>query len=145
MGRKPAIVEVLTITTPPSVNALFANSKTGRIKSSDYAKWRRLASQELMIQRPKSIPGFVSISLYHATKRTSTGKIRKADCSNFIKAVEDVLVEMRVIEDDSFVRAIFSCWAEGMEAGMTRIVIEPMAEPIHFTTSNLADFTRSPI
>ena len=86
--------------TPPSVNELFRNSmdgdrRGGRIKTEKYAQWEGRAMAELMLQKPKRNDGKVTLAFFF-------GEISPlADCTNYVKAPEDVLVKMGVIDGDN--------------------------------------------
>lgn len=91
--------------TPLSVNEIFRNAgygsdnkRAGRIKTQNYEIWVRLAMQELMIQKPKryQFPTRVRLDFF-------LGAIsRLADCSNYIKGMEDLLVHYGIIAGDHY-------------------------------------------
>lgn len=80
---------------PPSTNTLFGNSGKGRRITKKYASWIKEAGQELNAQRVKPIQGrvYVKISLVAPDKR-------RRDADNTLKAILDLLVKHRIIEDD---------------------------------------------
>lgn len=93
---------------PPSTNNLYFNRRTGgRAITARYSTWREAAGWEIQATRPGKIPGQVvlSIALQKPAKR-------KADCSNYIKAIEDLLVTHGVIDDDSNVEAVAVRWSK---------------------------------
>lgn len=92
---------------PPSVNNLFANGKKGRFRTDKYETWRTLAGQEIMAQGRKRLKGAVSMSVLAVRPDK-----RKRDLSNLLKAIEDLLVDMGVIEDDSLIERISIQWAD---------------------------------
>jgi crossover junction endodeoxyribonuclease RusA len=96
-----------TLPYPPSVNGLFFNATKGRVKTDAYKAWRRAAGNEIMAQGRQRIRGPVSLSV--ALVRPDK---RRRDLSNTLKAVEDLLVEMQVIDDDSLVQRISIQWVE---------------------------------
>lgn len=98
---------VITLPFPPSVNGLFANKKRGRVRSERYREWANAAGWELKAQRPKRVKGPVRLSLFVQEKRD-----RKRDISNLVKAVEDLLVEHRIIDgdDQATVREVRASW-----------------------------------
>lgn len=86
----------VAITTPPSVNSLYANKKGGgRRKSETYKCWIRTAGQEIMAQRRKITPirGPYSIVI-------KVAKGTKGDIDNRAKATLDLLVSMGITDDD---------------------------------------------
>ena len=92
---------------PPSVNNLFINSPNGkgRFPSPQYKAWRKEAGEMIQAQGRKHMRGLVNLSIGIVKPNR-----RKRDISNLIKAVEDILVEMAVIEDDSFVQKLAIQW-----------------------------------
>ena len=90
---------------PPSVNNLFANGKSGRYRTDAYARWAEQAGFSIMEQGRQKLRGPVSLSI--ALVKPDR---RRRDLSNTIKAVEDLLVSMAVIEDDSLVQRISIQW-----------------------------------
>ena len=94
---------------PPSVNALFANAKGGRIKTPAYKKWIEEARWHVMIawrqagkpEWPAETPMSIRIELGIEG--------RKRDAGNCNKAIEDLLVANLPMPDD--------CWND-------RILIE---------------------
>lgn len=90
---------------PPTTNHLFVNGAKGRFKSKAYSDWRELAGYSIMEQGRQRMRGFVSLSI--ALVKPDK---RKRDLSNSIKAIEDLLVAMAVIEDDSLVQRISIQW-----------------------------------
>jgi len=112
----------LSFPTPPSVNTLFRNAGAGdrvkhRIKSAAYTKWEKAAMAEIMIQRPPKFEGPVTLTLWRGELR------RNADVSNYIKAVEDVLVKMNIIEGDTreTVRRVSSGYNPDLEGSVVII------------------------
>ncbi|MTH96559.1 RusA family crossover junction endodeoxyribonuclease [Roseibium sp. RKSG952] len=86
----------LSLPFPPSVNAMYRNvSGKGRVKSADYKKWEKQAGFLILEAKPRPHTGPVRISY------TFGAKSGRWDMSNFIKAIEDLLVTHGLIEDDS--------------------------------------------
>lgn len=80
---------------PPSVNALFANSKKGRRKTLAYRNWCRFANIELCAQPAWHVPGRVAVTIRVGGSR--------ADADNLLKAALDALVSAGRIMDDRLV------------------------------------------
>jgi Holliday junction resolvase RusA-like endonuclease len=102
----------VTIDLPmcPSTNHLFFNNKRGgRVKTPEYQDWIDAAGWHLAIQKPPGIPGKVKLLIEVAEPETR----RRQDCTNRIKAVEDLLVLHSLIEGDDqrFVREVAVKWA----------------------------------
>ncbi len=102
-----------TLPFPPTNNNLYANSsggkRYGRHMTKAHIEWRRDAGLSILEQGRKSIKGqvVVYIALVAPDKR-------RRDVSNTIKAVEDLLVEMRVIEgdDNRYVQKVSAQWVD---------------------------------
>src|SRR6266581_4080725 len=86
----------ITLPFPISVNAMFADGKTKRIKSQRYADWVQEAGWELKRQRPIPVRGQVRIR-YELQEGHDN---KRRDCFNFEKGVTDLLVEHGIIEAD---------------------------------------------
>jgi Holliday junction resolvase RusA-like endonuclease len=101
-------------TTPPSVNALFYNRKSGgRGKTLVYRNWQRDALTELSLHPHWHVPGRVAV-------RIQVGAAR-GDIDNRVKATLDLLVRAGRIMDD---RLVFSVKAKRAAIDGTVIEIE---------------------
>lgn len=101
---------------PPTVNGLYSG-KARRFKSKAYLRWILEAKADLAEQKYykgfewKSHKGKVQlVILLKAPDK------RRRDCSNYVKAVEDFLVQEGVImgDDSRFVDSVFVCWKPNM-------------------------------
>lgn len=92
---------------PPSTNNLFENASKGRRRSPRYNAWRETAGKLLMMQGRKHVRGCVALAVDLVKPDR-----RKRDLSNTLKAIEDLLVDMQVIEDDSLIQALSVQWVE---------------------------------
>ncbi len=99
---------IITLPMPPSTNGLFAG-KGRRYKSGEYINWIREAGFELLLQRPRQVPGRVSLAIEVGEPKTA----RATDLGNREKAVTDLLVSHGVIQGDDqrYVREITMRWA----------------------------------
>ena len=86
----------ITLPFPISVNAMFADGKTRRVKPQRYADWVQEAGWELKRQRVVPVRGQVSIR--YDLQEIEDKYLR--DCFNFEKGVTDLLVEHGIIEAD---------------------------------------------
>ena len=109
---------------PPSVNNLFVNAGKRRVTSEPYQRWQGAAQGAILEQGRKRIHGPVSLSV--ALVRPDK---RRRDLSNTLKAVEDVLVSMAVIDDDSLIQRISVQWVASGEPCVVIIqeAVEAMA------------------
>ena len=111
---------------PPPLSSLTANkAKVGRVSSERARGWRNAMGWELKTQRPKPIRGQVDV-------RVSMGPPRKgADIDNRLKALLDLLVEHKLIEDDSWpiVRSVSAEWSEGVKGCV--VAVFPVAGAVN--------------
>jgi len=104
---KPAAdVVTVQLTMPPSVNACWANvPKKGRVRSTAYRRWSKLAMQELQQQQAGRVAGKFCIVI--TAKRTK----RKRDIDNLVKPILDLLAGV-VTEDDAECERVSAGWAD---------------------------------
>lgn len=128
-SEAPAIiydVQEIYLPFPPSVNEMYANVVgKGRVKAKRYRAWEKEAGYDLNRQSIKRHSGRVELEIYLQEPDT----LRKKDCSNFAKAVEDFLVTNRLIEGDdhTVVRSCKQIWSA--ETRGCRVSIRPA--PVH--------------
>lgn len=95
---------------PPSVNAMFSNVPgVGRVSTKTYKTWKRGADWELAAQRPKKIIGAYELRI--KIQREWRAK-RGRDIDNFIKAISDCLVRVKVVEDDYLAERVSAEWSD---------------------------------
>lgn len=95
----------LSLPFPPTTNNLFVNVPgKGRVKSPTYRKWLSAASSECW-----GVKGV--LGRYHLTLTAERPDRRARDLSNLIKAVEDLLTHVGLIEDDYLAETILLSWA----------------------------------
>ena len=105
----------ISLPFPPPLNNLFANvAGKGRVKSDRYRQWANAAGWEIQSVRPKAIPGPVAITILLGKPDR-----RRRDLDGMAKAVCDLLVDHRVIEDDSLVQRLTLAWAPVQGAHVT--------------------------
>jgi Holliday junction resolvase RusA-like endonuclease len=102
-------VIVIQLPFPPSVNSLFAG-KARRYTSARYRAWKSEAAWEVVRQKARPMAGIVSIEVI----LTAPDK-RSRDASNYIKAIEDLLVSQGIIADDNSqnVKGVSARWSDG--------------------------------
>lgn len=112
-GSDPAAAVTFWLPFPPSTNNLFAHGvvkgRHRRFPTKQYKAWRHAA---VIIIRSQRLPQFrepVVIKLA-LTPRDS----RRRDASNYIKPVEDALVEAGLLVDDNqqYVKAVTPYWCD---------------------------------
>ncbi len=105
---------------PPSVNTMYRNvPNVGRVKTQAFRDWSKSAGLILNAQIKGRMSGRVDIRI----KLEDTHPT--ADCSNYIKATEDLLVQAGVISDDrsKYVRSVKAEWApiKGVKIEIERV------------------------
>lgn len=105
---------------PPSVNGLYANSKTGRRKTDKYRLWIKDAGWMIRSQPDRHNRHTGPVTLKIMARKPDN---RRRDISNIAKAVEDLLVRHQILMDDSQVQNISAEWSRDVEHGAT-VVIE---------------------
>ncbi len=110
----------LEIPAPPSVNRIWRKGLAQNIyKNALYQDWLGHAGWVLRSQNPGSIAGRVVILI-------SIEHIKTADIDNRIKALFDLLVLEKVIENDNLVVGFAAAWAPAANK-MARLLIMPAA------------------
>jgi Holliday junction resolvase RusA-like endonuclease len=114
---------VLTLPFPVSVNAMFADGLSRRVKSQKYCDWIIEAGYALNRQHPAQIFGQVELK-YEVEEKPD--KIRR-DVENYAKGVSDLLVKHKIIlaDDNTVVRKLTMEWAPDVKG--VRITIRPVA------------------
>ncbi len=97
----------LQLPFPPTTNNLYANSSggRGRFPTKSYKAWRERAAVAIRRQAPVPIKGAVTLNI-----QLGRPDRRTRDLSNYIKALEDALVQHGLIEDDSKVQYLTVSW-----------------------------------
>lgn len=112
---------MLTLTLPslpPPLSACFKNvRRNGRAATERYTAWAIEALRALQDQRAVGVAG--PISVVYQFRRPDR---RRRDLGNLEKAVSDLLVKARLIEDDSLIVDLRMMW--GGDAPVT-ITISP--------------------
>jgi Holliday junction resolvase RusA-like endonuclease len=110
---------MITLTLPlaPSVNALWRISGSRMYRTKQYKDWAEEAGWMIRQQTKESIEGPYALHI----RALKTKKRR--DLDNILKATSDLLVEMRVVEDDSLCLALAAEWST--------IGTEPMIVTLH--------------
>jgi len=101
----------------PSVNALWRISGKRMYRTKQYKDWLEEAGWMIKQQNRSTIDG--EYALHIRALRTN----KRRDLDNIIKATSDLLVEMRVVEDDSQCVALAAEWAKTNNAPMTVTII----------------------
>jgi crossover junction endodeoxyribonuclease RusA len=80
----------------------------GRVRTAAYRQWIDTAGWEAKAQGARPVPGPVEVRCVFGRPDK-----RRRDLDNLLKASLDLLVRLRLIEDDSKVVRIVAEWAEG--------------------------------
>ena len=112
----------LHLPMPPSANRLWRRSGTRMHKSSQYTDWLHVAGKMVMVQKPGGITGpyKLSIQLVRPDRR-------RRDLDNRIKAINDLLQSVGVIEDDSdceFISARWVTYGEPCTVSVEKVGVE---------------------
>ena len=116
---------MITLSLPlaPSVNRLWRIAGKRMYKSPEYKAWLDAAGWMVKQQTRQTIDGEYAIHI--RAERVN----KRADLDNLLKATSDLLVNMKVVEDDSQCVALAAEWAKQATAPMI-VTIIPM-EPNH--------------
>lgn len=111
-----------SVPVPPSVNNLYPTAGARRVKSSAYRGWLRaafwLAIKDLGGGEHQGIIGSVSVTLM-------VGIDRRSDIDGRVKAILDLLVSLRIIEDDRWVDRLLVTRGGGKD--MMEVTVEALA------------------
>lgn len=120
-ASSPVPPVILTLPMPPSANDLFRNvPRKGRVKTQVYTDWLGHAGWVLRQQRPGSVPGRVVVVV--SIERAS----QAADIDNRVKALFDLLVLHKVMDDDRNVIGFAASWAPAANK-LARVMVLPAA------------------
>lgn len=108
---------------PPSTNNLFPGRQR-RYPSPEYKAWKQAAGWDLANHRIKPIRGCRVELLFQLFPPKET---RYRDCSNYVKAPEDLLISHGILagDDQRYVKRVTSEWSEGEFVGVL-ITITPL-------------------
>jgi Holliday junction resolvase RusA-like endonuclease len=117
------------IPIPTSVNAMFANSEKGRVKTEAYREWRKKAESVILSQDVPRFEGTFEIRIAASDR----GLTRRRDIDNIAKSSIDVLVHCGVIikDDHLHLRSVKMRWTSDIPHGMAMLTVEQITkEPI---------------
>ena len=124
-NRAVAATVILSEHMPPSVNGLYANiAGRGRIKSAGYKTFLNAFGWDVKRQKPEPVHGHytMSVTLSWLKRRPN------ADLSNRIKGLEDALVDLGVIDDDSLCDSLTMTWGDLPPTMAVRVEIEGVTD-----------------
>jgi len=101
---------------PPSANKLWRYGQERVFKSPEYQSWLEEAGYKLNGQHPRPVPG-----PYKLTILAQRPPRRHRDLGNLEKALSDILVRHKVVDDDAWCDAIFARWVTTGEGVALRI------------------------
>ena len=102
----------------PSVNALWRISGKRLYRTKQYKDWLEEAGWMVRQQTRKTVDG--EYALHIRAVRSN----KRRDLDNILKATSDLLVELRIVEDDSQCIALAAEWATESSAPMIVTIIE---------------------
>jgi crossover junction endodeoxyribonuclease RusA len=110
------IEQTFLLPFPPSVNNLFSHNKTTgkRFISDNYKKWRTEAGWALKSQNPQKTSGQVRVRIIAVRPDK-----RRRDIDNITKAINDLLVQFEVIEDDCLIECQTVAWSSSDLSGVS--------------------------
>ena len=101
----------------PSVNALWRISGKRLYRTKQYKDWLEEAGWMVRQQTRKTVDG--EYALHIRAVRSN----KRRDLDNLLKATSDLLVELRIVEDDSQCVALAAEWADESSAPMIVTII----------------------
>ena len=104
----------LTLPLPPSTNALFKNTRDGRARTIAYRDWKKQAGLTAMAQRVPPVAGRYRLAI-------QVPLTMRGDVSNRIKAIEDLLVNLKLTPDDRFCDAVMAARSDDIPPGFCRV------------------------
>lgn len=120
----------MSVPVPPSVNVLYRNVPgRGRVKTKAYGDWFAAAYRDLRQQCWDRVPGKVVVSM----KVCRLGPL--ADLDNRIKATLDLLVKVKLMDDDRHVVGITACWGDDRDGQVTVAVMRAANMDLRFQLS----------
>jgi Holliday junction resolvase RusA-like endonuclease len=106
----------LTLPLPTSANDLWTPTRKGLRKSDAYRAWLKEAGWLAMAQRQRKVSGPYKISI--SAVRPDN---RRRDLGNLLKATEDLLVGIGLIDDDSKSEMIVMRWVTAGDGITVRV------------------------
>lgn len=122
---------VLNLPEPPSTNRLYGVSKSGhRYRKKAYAQWAKQSGWEIVEQKKQHerISGWFIVSIEVSDKS-------KKDAGNHEKAVGDLLVDLRITNDDRHCRSTQTIKTSAIERGRCIVTIYGSADSTYNSRS----------
>jgi Holliday junction resolvase RusA-like endonuclease len=108
----------LVLPIPPSTNNLYLNARRGRVIAPDYRQWKATAGKALTAAKVAPVHGNVDVSI-------QVPRNNRRDVDNYAKAVLDLLVSHRVIDDDRHIQALHIAKLDLEDKGTCNVVVRP--------------------
>lgn len=109
----------LELPFPPSVNRLWRMGNGRMYRSPKYEAWRRQAIKDIDDQSG----GMAIVGKYKITLLAVKPDKRRRDLGNLEKAVSDILVTCKLVEDDHMCQSINARWE--IEGPPFTVILEP--------------------
>ena len=111
--------QTFSLPLPPSFNNLYANAgRKGRVITPGYRDWIVEAGWEFKLARVEPVKGPYRLEIVIGRQ----GR-RQTDLANREKAISDLMVKHRLVEDDSLLEHLTMFW--GGEPGRAQITLAP--------------------
>lgn len=114
----------LSLSFPPSANALWRSVNGRNILAAPYRKWKKVAAAEIYAALLADDNMHSITGPYRMTLTLDRPDKRRRDLSNRIKAVEDALVADALIDDDSDCQSLTVQWSDKPPAKPAFVHIE---------------------
>lgn len=115
---------LLSLPVPPSINKARRVARGRIVNTLEAQDWKALAGREARRQAPTGLRGPVLLVIN--VERGANVPGAREDVDNRIKLLQDVLVDAKIIEDDSLVAGLAVAWAPP-GTRTARIAVLPMS------------------
>ena len=103
-----AACAILKLPFPPSVNRIWRYVNGRAIRSREYREWIAIAHAGFLLQPEDVVSG--AYTMHVMVNRPDN---RRRDITNVIKAIEDVIVSAKYVDDDALCQKFTIEWVRG--------------------------------